>query len=393
MKIRLLLILLILFTLPSKGQRLVSVLSEKSMDPAAQFDSVKCEFGPVFDLDSYKLIVDAACKMCRRVRFVALEYRTQDPLGRDVVASGLLAYPEKGRIKGVIEISPVSKEKQTCGSAKTFTGECLPSMMGYLVLVPDTIGYGSTQDLPLSFLMCQNVALVSAHFREAAGEYLRSLPEPQKMPDETILFGYSLGASGVLETAAYYSNHPEYHVKVKTLYLGGGAYDPALTANSTLAAGESTYLIYPTIVQSLKYWLQLDLHYDKLFRGRVLEDMDRFTCGKYNIIDLTEEYGTDIYAYLNPDFFTPRQNDDIRQMMEGLESLRVPSSPLQLKHGTKIYLRASEEDKHVPIASTDWLYRQLKDRGFWNVTYFRDKKGDHYDGAIKAFLDLFIMVF
>ena len=392
MKIRLLLILLILFTLPSNGQRLVSVLSQKSIHAAAQIDSIQAEFGSLYDLSPYHFLFEAAGKVCRRVHFVALEYKTQDPLGRDVIASGLLAYPEHGRFRGSIEIAPISKTRQSCGSANTFSIECIPSMMGYVVLVPDTIGYGSSEDLPISFLMSRNIALVSAHFREAAREFLSSLPKPKKLPAETIFFGYSLGAPGALETAAYYSNHPECQVKVKTLYLAGGAFDPALSARSTLSVGESAYIIYPSLIQSLRYWMRLDLHDDKLFQGKVLEDIDRFTCGRYDVTDLTREYGRDIHTYMHPDFFTPRQNDDIRLMMEGLERLRVPSVPLQLSRDTKIYLRSSLEDRHVPVESTDQLYRQLRDQGFWNVTYYRDQKGSHYDAGVKSFIDLFIMI-
>jgi len=388
-----LLLLIFFLALPVKGQRLVSVLSQKTIEASSQFDSLMAEFGAGFDAAKYQPLFKTAGALCRRVRFVSLEYKTQDPLGREVVASGLMAYPEKGSFKGMIEVSPICKEKHLCGTVRGFTVECLPSMMGYVILVPDTIGYGSTASEPVALLMSENVAQVSADLRLAAQEYLLAQDKPRKLPRNPIIFGYSLGAAGALATAMYYSEHPELGVKPQTLYLASGAYSPAVSVRSTLEAGESGYMVYPSIAVSLNHWLDLDLHNNLLFQGRVLTDMDRITCGKYNLTEMAQEYGQDIHTYLHPDFFSEGGNGDIKRLMTGLESLTVPSRPLTLPRGLKIYLRHSAEDTYVPVACTDILYRQLKREGYYNITYYRDKTGNHYDEAAKSFFDLFVMIF
>ena len=395
MKKRLLFILfLAALSFPVAAQkRLVAATSENRLPPSAQFDSLLAEFGAGFDADSYAPVFKMAGKMGRDVRFVSLLYRTQDPSGKEVIASGLMAYPETGRVRGTIEVSPICKEKYLAGSVRRFTVECLPSMCGYAVLVPDTIGYGATEGEDTALLMSENVALVSAHFREAVQEYLATWDKPRTLPRKTIVFGYSLGAAGALETACYYHTHPEMGVKLRTLYLASGAYDPSVAIGSAVEKGESGYLVYPSIARSLNRWMGLEMDYKNLFQGRVLEDFDFISGGQANLTELTGVYGKDLRTYLHPDFFTPAQNADIRKLMEGLGSLKVPAGGFSLPKGLKIYLRHSAQDEYVPVACADELRAELRQAGFRNVTYFRDKKGTHYDEAALAFLNLFMLVF
>ena len=372
--------------------RLVAAISEQVLPPAAQFDSLIVEFGAGFDADSYASLFKMAGKIGMDVRFVSLLYKTQDPCGREVVASGLLAYPEKGRVKGTIEISPICKEKYLAGSLRKFTIECLPSMCGYAVLVPDTIGYGATEGEDTALLMSENVARVSADFRLAVQEYLATWEKPRKLPAETVVFGYSLGAAGALTTACYYHAHPEMKVRLKALYLASGAYDPSVAIGTTVAKGESGYLVYPTITRSLNRWMGLDLDIRNLFQGRVLEDFDYISSGQANLTDLTGVYGKDLHTYLHPAFFTDEKNADILRLMNGLERLRVPAADYSLPRGLKIYLRHSAEDQYVPVECTDALRNRLRKDGYYNITYFRDQHGTHYDEAALAFFNLFMLI-
>ena len=134
-------------------------------------------------------------------------------------------------------------------------------------------------------------------------------------------FGYSLGAPGALETACYYSAHPEYGVKIKNICIGGGAFYPDLSLRQTVYNGEITYLIYPGIAVGLDYWMDLHLDYSKLLWGEVLDNLDMVSDGMTNMRDLAKRYGFRVQQYLHPDVFLPETNEEINRLLDALASL------------------------------------------------------------------------
>ena len=382
----------LLLCLRVSGQgRLVSVLREQSLILEQQIDSVVLEFG----LDVQKKDLAYAFRLLklikREVHCVALTYRTVDPKGREVIASGLVSYPERGRWRGTVEMSPYNREKHLCGSSRLYTTEVLASVLGYVTLIPDNIGYGATDSLSIAYQMSENSALVSAHLREAATEYFREHMN-RDLPRKTYLFGYSLGAPNALALAYHYADNPESDVRLKAVCLGSGAYDPALAFELILEHGEVSYLFYPGLVRSLNSWRDTGLDPSQLFCGKLLEDYETISQGLTSPLDLAREYGTDIHTYLHPSFFNGRENPDILRLKEALKSLSIPPETLHpLPASVEVLLRHSAEDNIVPVACTDTLYRHLK-APWHQVTYHRSKKGTHYETAVRSFIDLALLL-
>lgn len=248
-KLLLLALLQLLYNQSSAQGRLVSVVRQQTLTLTQQVDSVIAEFGLDIRKQDLSRAVSLLKYVGRDVHCVALSYRTQDPSGREVIASGLFSYPEKGPFRGAVEMLPYSRQKSMCGSARLYSPEAMISVLGYVVLVPDTIGYGASGDLDIAYHLCDNIALVAAHFREAVQEYLSTVLG-RKLPRKTTLFGYSLGASGALALAYYYAEHPQCDVKVQALCLGGGAYNPAIALDYSINRGEMNYLLYPACAAS-----------------------------------------------------------------------------------------------------------------------------------------------
>ena len=371
-------------------QRLVSVTYDRLMTPFEQFNTAFETYPGVLDPADYRFFINLIGKTSRDVHFVCLNYRTEDPSGKEVIASGLLAVPD-GHLRGVISVSPMCREKPIAGTVHKWALECFPSMRGYAVLMPDTIGYGATQDEVVALLMFENVALTSVHFRQAAQEYLDSLEKPRKLPARTIFFGYSLGAAGALATTCYYHAHPELKVKLQTLYLGGGVYNPALTIEAALPEGVNDYMLYPAIARSLNRWKGLNLDYSQLLQGKVLEDFDHVSNCESDMRELAKEYGRDLHVYMHPDWFTPERNPEILRLTENLEKLKVTVDRHSLPKGLKMYLRHAAEDHYVPVESTDSFRKELRNAGYRNVTYFRDHHGDHLSQGGRAIMELILL--
>jgi len=375
----------------SYGQdRLVSVQGEADVTVVEAIDSVICEFGLQIRREDAERAFRLLKTFGQMNHCSSVLYRTMDPKGNEVVASGLIAYPTgKEKFRGVIEVAPYNREKSYAGSKRMYTIETIIAMLGYIVLIPDTIGYGSTEDLTIPYMLTDNSVQVSVDLRCAAAEYFRQ--KGIEMPRKTVLFGYSLGAPTSLALAYFYQEHPEYEADVRTLCIGSGPYDPALSLQGSIQSGQMDYLIYPGIVRSMNDWLDMGLDESRLLVGAVLEDYDLISSGTINHKTLSDQYGNDLYTYLHPDFFTPEGNEYITRLKEALALEAYPFGCKPLPPSVKVVMRHSVEDRIVPVACSDQLFQVLK-TGCRRPIYHRDKKGTHYEVAARSFLDLALLL-
>ena len=381
--------LLSLASAPGQG-RLVSTLQEQTLSLDQQIDSVIQEFSLVTREEDLGKAFRILKTLGRDIHCVAVSYHTVDPLGRETIASGLIAFPEHGRLRGTVLMLPYNREKRLCGSLRLYSPEVMTSILGYVSLIPDNIGYGSSDSLTIAYQMCENSAEVASHLQEAAREYFAAYRK-RELPANTYIFGYSLGAPSALALAYRYAKKPG--IRLKGLCIGSGAYDPSLVLEHSVATGEMGYMIYPGFVRSLNAWTGTSLRPEQLFKGRVLEDFAAIADGSLNPKDLAEAYGSDLHEYLHPDFFTGKENEDIRQLkaaLAGLSVLKEDSSPLP--SGTRVIVRHSKDDEIVPVICSDRLVQQLK-APFHPVIYLRDSKRTHHQTGPMSFIDLFLMLF
>lgn len=137
-----LILVLVLFPvlLVQGQQRLLSIMDQQDLTLDQQVDSVIVEFG--------------------------LDVKEQE-LSRLLGMLGRLG----GKTRCVVEMCPYNREKSLCGTARMYTTEALAATLGYVVLIPDNLGYGKTSHLPIPYQMSENSARVSADLRLAAEEY------------------------------------------------------------------------------------------------------------------------------------------------------------------------------------------------------------------------------
>ena len=369
-------------------QTLVSVLRERHCSTDEMISESFREYGDMLDTTALSRHAGMVRRLGRPCRFVAVRYRTVGPDGAPHDASGLIAYPEKGRFKGVVEMSPVCKEKALAGSRWLFSTEAaVPATMGYVTLIPDTYGYGVTEDQPVCYLMNEVVAQHSADLRKAAEEYFACMG--RTLPRQSVVFGYSLGAPGALSLSCLYLKHPEYGVRPQALFIGSGPYYPREALEESLRTGEMDYMLYPGIARSLNAYCDGRLDLTQLFRPELLSHWEEVSSGEVSPSLLTERYGSDLHGYLHPDFFREGYNDDIRRLFSLLSSLSNDVTDVRLPGRLLVWMRHSVEDKIVSVACSDKMFRQLN-ASFPQKRYLRSRHGSHYDEAGHIFLDMLL---
>lgn len=290
----------------------------------------------------------------------AIRYQTKDPHGNPIEASGVIYYPKKGRPKGVIEFSPISKIKNECASRHYLAAEVIPGMINnYICLLPDLIGYGETENLPITYLQHDNIALISADLRRAAEEFVHNHYQT-RLSRQSILFGYSLGGSGIWALARYYQQHPDRGVSVTEIFSGGGAYAPLKILEELFSSGYSGYAIVPNILYSLDYYENLNLNFPQIFKGELLNNYQKWCDGYTSIHLLTDKLGTDLYQYMQHSFWNDNNSPEFQRLVAALQRKEIPNDWIPK---CKVHLFHVKDDDHVPIVCSNQLYEYLQSVG------------------------------
>jgi pimeloyl-ACP methyl ester carboxylesterase len=171
------------------------------------------------------------------VKVYKVTYFTTNTDGTTVEASGLMLIP-----KGVDTVSLISFDNGTVidptQAASNFkdssliqTWVPLISALGYAVVIPDYIGYGSTANLPHPYQHTPSLATATADLINAAKEVLADTHVHWN--NKLYLSGYSEGGAAAMATHRLIQEHiPSLHITASS--FGAGAYDATETAKEWL---------------------------------------------------------------------------------------------------------------------------------------------------------------
>ena len=340
------------------------------------FRSIKKEYEAVgVDADAFISKYDTEIRMVRLLSqpYAAhgITYHTVDVEGNPVIASGVVYYPKTGASGFVVELSPHNEWKGGCVTKNPMPSELAMAMRGQVCLIPDLVGFGSTEEYPIAFLQHDNIARVSADLRAAAGEFIHNKYHFD-ISRSSVIWGYSLSGSAALALERFYQFHPERNVRVKTVYSGGGLYDFGLAFAEIMEKGELGYALMPSLLYSLNHYARLNFDFDVLFKEPLREHVDDWAAGFLPADELCGFIGTRIADYIDMDHFSPGcpMYDDYIAAAAGLKIPFdwVPSCPVRLFH--------AGADETIPRTGTDNLAAYLKEAGA-DVTYIVEEDVTH----------------
>lgn len=329
----------------------------------------------------YKQQIDMAILRARKYKAFTVSYHTVDPNGLPVVASGVVYYPNSGTPRGIIEAISFSKEKDKCASKRLVNLQLAIGMAGFIILVPDQIGYGSTESQPIPFFYNENTARVSADFRLAATELVRNVYGRQ-MPQWTLVTGISLAASEAWALARYYHTHPEMGVQVSQIWIAGGIYNPMAVLEQQLNTQYAEYAFIPNVLYSINHYDGLGLNLEEIFKGELRNHYEEWCTGYMPLTEVSTILGPDLGQYLNLDFFN-EENPDYLKLKTSIERLSIPndwipSCPVHIYHG--------RNDTWVPFEASQELVNYLRSVGA-RVDFVVTETG-HAENCIKMEIDL-----
>ncbi len=318
------------------------------------------------------------------IRVESIHYMTDSPANGRTEVSGLISYPIDSRFKGVIISDHYTiTDNASVPSVKMSMIDNVFSFFGYIVVIPDYLGFGASKNLPHPYLCRDEYATVSVDMLYAVREYLAS--QNITFTDDAYIIGYSEGGYAAVSTALYAFGKSD--IDVIKVFAGGGPYDPMETYSTIL---KSNYVYFspsiPLTFIGQDFGSSLHLDYANIFKGPLLANYDNWINSKnYDAEQITKFIGTTTVSdFIVEDAFTEATNKDFISMCNSLKFNSLINSSYSIT--APIVLYHALNDNYVPFVNASNFYNYYHSRGD-DVT-LNALQGDHINGAISFYVNV-----
>ncbi|RZK75906.1 MAG: hypothetical protein EOO92_15430 [Pedobacter sp.] len=290
--------------------------------------------------------------------FFKIVYRTVFK-GDTIEASGLIGIPTNGPLQPSI-ISAQNVTRFTDSSApsnfpNSTTGYELLAAMGYVSIIPDYIGFGSSRDISSPYYVSEYTASPVVDMIKASKEFLAS--RKFGTSNRLFLIGYSAGGFATLSALREIETNPVHKLSVTAAMAGAGGFDLTTTVNAFLNK-EAPFA--PT-----DYAAYVIHSYNKTYRwNRPWSDF--FTPEYSNRIAQLFETGDhpnlpgDVARVFNPTFLQNLRTDG-REV--AFKTALRDNSFLDWYPKTNTRLYHSLTDELIPYESTQTVFNSFKSKG------------------------------
>lgn len=305
-------------------------------------------------------------------------YQSFDDYGKPVTLSGKVVLPKDKPVKRVILVSHYTIGTIAESPSNIFPLEGQLAQMGYAMVIPDYIGYGVTSDRYHPYLMMELTAHNVIDMYRAVKPFLKAIGK-EPVYDDIDLMGYSQGGGTTL--AVQYMLETQYgpknneHIKINTVFAGGGIYDIKATFERFIDTNHASYPVgVPfVIVGQVKGNHLPDEYIDKLLRPEIARNVEEWFLRKkiptLKINALINTKKTD--EILSP-LALDRTSTEISELYKCMSKNSVLS--LSWKPEAPIYMLHSIDDDTVPFENAS----RAKER--WpeaNIQYNFGHYGNH----------------
>ena len=305
--------------------------------------------------------------------------------GNPIKASGIVAIPKNLTEKATlisVHHGTITKysEAPSASPSAVFTGF---SSTGYVVLLPDYIGFGVSENVFHPYIEARHSADAVIDMIKATKEFLTQSEIP--FSDKLFLTGYSEG--GYVTGVALREIEREGNMNITATTIGAPAIDLVETIKQIADARTySTPSFLPYIYLAYRSVYDMTEPITDFFNAKY-KDIARFYDGSKDSNEINRELTTNISELCNPNFLQAIKTKDIRNT--GIRLLKEnswhnfkPKTPVRIYHGTN--------DVTLPFAITENYANTVKNSGNTNVTLVKLNGKDHFSAfmpmAIQSFL-------
>jgi pimeloyl-ACP methyl ester carboxylesterase len=313
-----------------------------------------------------------------------IEYKTKFINDSLVLASGCMIIPqntpaasmislEHGDILNIENFAPSNYMPGPSSVATAYNEGSAEASDGFIVVLPDYLGYGASKNLFHPPFHSASLATASADMIRAAKEFLHDIHQPWN--NKLYLQGYSEGGLANLSLQKYIEeNHLPFNIKAAS--TGG--------APSHITKIAQYIFNYPSDPGSVKNYLAVILFYNSFYPQlhRPVSDylIEPYATDVQNN-GLNATINTSLNAILNPVFVNGINTATDTGFLGALADNDVydwkPVAPLRLYHGTA--------DITIPYFNSEDAYNAMTARGAANVELVPLTGLDH-DASIQPYV-------
>ena len=275
------------------------------------------------------------------VRSYTVVYETQWK-ENTIKASGLVLVPT-----GMNQAAPmISVQHGTAFSkdeapsiAGGFTGMELFASAGYVVTMPDYIGYGSSSAAFHPYYDKEHGAFAVIDMITASTQFLQK--ERVNLNNKLFLAGYSEGGYVTLAAAAEIESNPSHNFNIVGVAAGAGGYD---LMHMLKGVTTDSYYSYPAYLAFVLMSYNNTYNWNKpltyFFQSKYAEALAKYMNGNYRGWTINQHLTTNLSTFFSTDFYARLKNPTGEILLK--EALKKNSisgwntkTPIRLYHGTK----------------------------------------------------------
>lgn len=330
-------------------------------------------------------------------------YRSVDQHGDSITLSGLLSYPLDKPAKGVILIPHYTiTSKKQAPSVKP-TGEAGYFKEDYILVMPDYIGYGWTEDLPHPYLAGDLTGRNCADMLACLHPMLDTIDLGCSL-DSIYIVGYSQGGASAAWTLKVMEEEYADRYHVIACFAGGGPYDVAVTYDDALAK-KKVFMpaVVPMLVVGTDVAYDLHLNYNDYFTPAMQNIYEKYLATKENsTAQLFFKFRNHRLSHWMSEFAMDPSRPEMQTIYDGFKRSSLVRYPLNEKIAdqqiicpewrpkAQLYVFHSTKDNVVTILCAEHLRRCLTDLP--NITYDFGNYGSHTKASSKFFKNVVDMI-
>ncbi|MFO7922235.1 MAG: alpha/beta fold hydrolase [Bacteroidales bacterium] len=376
-------LLLFLFLYACEKER-----DERAPDPVYLVES---ELLDAFTAEELKSIIDDSGELPAELSLLIrydisvyrIEYLTVDTYDEPVLASGALVVPDNITHMPLISFQhgTITSEADAPSyfSANIYLTTVLYASAGYIIALPDYLGYGSSQHLDHPYEHGHSLATASRDMLRSVREFDME-NDDFTLNEKLFLTGYSQGGYATMALLKLLEEEHADEFTVTAATAGAGAYNKSMFARHILESNvDLTYINYFLwVLDTYNRVYGLNRPYDYFFDtpyAEIIEQDGIFANNEKNPMKLFNSgFRSAVLRGDDPAFISAIADNDNYDWK--------PATPLELYHGT--------DDDFVFYFNSATAYEAMTSRGADSVELITIQGGDHATTVSDYFTGTFL---
>lgn len=321
------------------------------------------------------------------VQQIPVKYKSITPNGDSILLSGKIFLPKNKIAKNIIIANHYTICSNKEAPSEAYSIEGIFATKGYIVLMPDYVGYGISDSLPHPYLHIESTVSSAIDLLNAAIPYLNGNCYSYYKP--LILVGYSQGGAATLALQKKLEEEYSEQFPISKVFAGAGPYDLKATfdfyINNTTTDIPCTI---PMLLLGMNYAYNLNLDYNDFFQPLLMEKYPLLIESKTKMMnEVNADLGMDIDSLIKPAI----RNINEYPMSVLYNAIKKNSITKWLPQ-SRLYLFHSTEDNMVPFFNSKNIKSEFDGRNIECVEYDFAPYGNHMRAAVFFFEKVYRML-